>query len=137
MLFFAGAFRQQLNKSRHVLPCILPSNYTCTNLLHASAPVAKRGPSSISLPVPSGDAERALGAMLRKVRACGLIDDIRSRRWYEKGAEQRVREQKESVMRRVGRDFRYQLQWCLKQRMRCVDGAIQCLFHACVLHRYK
>lgn len=61
---------------------------------------------------------------MRKMQSTGLVDEIRKRRFFEKGATQRVRQQKEAIMKRVNRDFRSQLEWCLKQRRRCVYGDV-------------
>ena len=125
MLFLATAFRQHAAKSRYAIVnyAALPTNYA--HLLHASAPTLRRkGAPSIYLDFAEdrrrSEPQNALGTMIRRIQNSGMMEHQRARRVYEKGAVRRVREQKERVMRGVKRDFRTQLQWCLKQRMQYV-----------------
>lgn len=138
MLFLAAVLRHHAVKSRYVLTshAALPTNHA--QLMHASAPaLAKKGTPSIAIDA-NVEAAAGVSMMIKKIQRAGLIEEIRGREYREKGAVRRVREQKEAVMRQVNRDFRTQLEWCLKQRTRCVGWhARLCVCLHVLSYRYK
>lgn len=78
---------------------------------------------AVVVDVSEGKLDAALSALARKREEAGVPDELRKRRYYRNGMDQRFDRERKAYSKAVGRIVTEQVMWAARRkRIRCVGG---------------